>query len=356
MTDLSQNNRFEKPLPRRIAIVRSLPGLGDLLCTVPAFRALRRALPEARITLIGLPWAQDFVRRFSHYIDEWVEFPGFPGIPEVPILPERSLSFFTQVQSEFDLALQMHGSGIYSNPFTVLLGAKLNAGFFLPGQYCPDSEWFFPYPEDQPEIRRHLQLLTFLGIPLQGEQLEFPLWKSDWQAFEAIATAHGLHFGRYICIHPGASVSSRRWMPEEFATVADALAAQGFQIVLTGTASEAELTQTVAQAMHSAAVDLAGLTSLGAIAALLTKAQLLICNDTGISHLAAALQVKSVVIFSASDPNRWAPLNRHLHRTIISPECIKHKSSTDPRLSLHPSPSSILSHARALLQEPAYAS
>jgi ADP-heptose:LPS heptosyltransferase len=332
--------------PQRIVVVRSLPGLGDLLCAVPALRALRIAFPQAHITLIGLPLARDFVRRFSHYLDEWLEFPGYPGIPEVTVSPQRLTAFLNDVQqSHFDLALQMHGSGIYTNPFTVLLGARVSAGFFMTGQYCPDSEYFFPYPDNQPEIRRNLQLLASLDIPLQGEELEFPLGKSDWQAFEAIATTHDLQPGRYICIHPGASVSSRRWKPAQFATVADALATRGFQIVLTGTAAEAELTQAVADAMHSPAVDLAGKTSLGAIAALLKQAQLLICNDTGISHLAAALQVKSVVIFSDSDPNRWAPLNPHLHR-IVTP----HPSSPIP----HPIP--VLSHANDILQELAYAS
>ncbi|NJN90903.1 MAG: glycosyltransferase family 9 protein [Leptolyngbyaceae cyanobacterium SL_5_14] len=351
--------------PQRIVVVRSLPGLGDLLCAVPAFRALRTAFPQAHITLIGLPLARDFVQRFSHYLDEWLEFPGYPGIPEVTGSPQRLTSFLNDVQqSGFDLALQLHGSGIYTNPFTVLLGARVNAGFFIPGQYCPDSEYFFPYPDDQPEIRRNLQLLTSLGISLQGEELEFPLWKSDWQAFEAmrssspsgrIATTHDLQPGRYICIHPGASVSSRRWKPAQFAAVADALAAQGFQIVLTGTAIEAQLTQAVADAMHSPAVDLAGKTSLGAIAALLKQAQLLICNDTGISHLAAALQVKSVVLFSASDPNRWAPLNRHLHRIVTTPQCPTPDDSIPHPSSLIPHPSTLLSHANDLLQELAYA-
>ncbi|NJO76886.1 MAG: glycosyltransferase family 9 protein [Leptolyngbyaceae cyanobacterium RM1_406_9] len=343
--------------PQRIVVVRSLPGLGDLLCAVPAFKALRMAFPQAHITLIGLPLAQSFVQRFSHYLDEWLEFTGFPGIPEVSLSPQRLTSFLTQVQqTPFDLALQMHGSGIYMNPFTILLGARVSAGFFIPGQYCPNSEHFFPYPEDEPEIRRNLRLLTSLGIPSQGEELEFPLGESDWQAFEAIVTTHDLQPGRYICIHPGASVSSRRYPPSYFATVADALAAQGFQIVLTGTAAEAELTQAVTAAMHSPTVDLAGKTSLGAIAALLKQAQLLICNDTGVSHLAAALQVKSVVIFSASDPNRWAPLNHHLHRIVINPRCLTPFNSPIPHpSSLIPHPSTLLSHANDLLQELAYA-
>lgn len=350
------NHRLGELLPQRVAIVRSLPGLGDLLCAVPAWRALRAALPKAKIMLIGLPGAQSFVQRFHHYLDDWLEFPGYPGIPEGWQSPRHLPAFLLQVQQqEFDLALQMHGSGIISNCFTVLLGAKLNAGFFLPGQYCPDRERFLPYPEQEPEVWRHLRLMEFLGIPLQGEELEFPLKQADWLACQRIATEQDLQPGEYVCIHPGASVSDRRWSPEKFAIVADAIAKLGFKIVLTGTAAEAGLTQTVAAAMLAPAVNLAGRTSLGAMAAWLKGCSLLICNDTGVSHLAAALQVKSVVIFSNSDPERWAPLNRQRHRIVKVQELgvteqLRRQETTDRVLA------AVLAAASDLLQwEGAYA-
>lgn len=314
-----KGNRLGIPLPQRIAIVRSLPGLGDLLCAVPAWRSLRAALPQAQVTLIGLPWAQTFVERFGKYLDHFLEFPGYPGIPEVSPPLTKLPAFFASVQQQrFDLALQMHGNGIVSNQFTVLLGARVNAGFYLPSQYCPDTDRFLPYPADEPEVWRHLQLMEFLGIPPQGVELEFPLWEKDFSELHTIEEVCNLQKREYVCVHPGASVEARRWLPEKFAVVADALAARGLQVVLTGTAAEADLTQAVQASMHFSSVDLAGRTSLGAIAALLSRARLLVCNDTGISHLAAALRVKSVVIFSASDPKRWAPLDREHHRILVS--------------------------------------
>lgn len=313
---LKADHQLGNPLPRSILIVRALPGLGDWLCWIPALRALNTALPEAQITWIGLPASAHLIRRCP-YIHNWLEFPGYPGIPEVPLCPQQTISFLAQVQqSNFDLALQMHGSGAIINSFTLLLGAKQNAGFFPAGHYCSDSERFLPYPEHEPEVWRHLRLLEFLGIPLQGDHLEFPIWQTDWREFIALASAYELQPGNYICIHPGASVPTKRWFEQGFATVADALAAQGFQIVLTGTAAEVELTQAVARAMCFPSINLAGQTNLGALAGLLKQSRLLICNDTGISHLAAALQVRSVVIFSASDPQRWAPLDLQRHRVI----------------------------------------
>nr|WP_155745205.1 glycosyltransferase family 9 protein [Scytonema sp. UIC 10036] len=298
--------------------MRSLPGLGDLLCAVPAMRAVRFAFPEAKITLIGLVWARSFVERFSHYLDDFLEFPGYPGIPEVAPPIHKIPQFFANVQQQcFDLALQMHGSGIVSNSFSVLLGARVNAGFYQPGQYCPDPNYFLPYPADQPEVSRHLRLMEYLRIPLQGDNLEFPLWQEDFLALQQIEAIQALKKGHYICVHPGASVPERRWSKELFAAIADTIAARGFQVVLTGTAPEASLTQSIAEMMQTKPIDLAGQTSLGAMAALLSQAVLLVCNDTGVSHLAAALQVKSVVIFSNSEPNRWAPLNRDRHRIVV---------------------------------------
>jgi ADP-heptose:LPS heptosyltransferase len=113
-------------------------------------------------------------------------------------------------------------------------------------------------------------------------------------------------------------LAERCWQSESFARIADELAVRGLQIVLTGTRAEVSVVQAVAEAMRFPVLNLVGRTSLGALAILLKGARLVICNDTGISHLADALQTKSVVIFSNSDPVRWAPLNRQLHRIVCT--------------------------------------
>lgn len=302
----------------KIAIVRALPGLGDFLCAVPAFRALRAAFPEAHITIVGLPSIQKLVQRFDYYLDDWLEFPGFPGIPEVPFSPNRTASFLDQVKlSQFDLVLQMHGNGSCINPFVFQFEAKFSAGFFPATHCCPEPKGFLPYPEEGTEIWRLLHLLEFLGIPCQGAHLEFPLKPLDWQLWSALAETHLRSTqGNYICIHPGASVGDKCWSLDYFAQVADLLASQGWQIVLTGIESEIMLTCAIAQKMRFPAINLAGQTCLGTLAVLLKNARLLICNDTGVSHLADALETNSVVIFSNSDPQRWAPLNRQKHRIV----------------------------------------
>ena len=71
--------------------------------------------------------------------------------------------------------------------------------------------------------------------------------------------------------------------------------------------------------MSEKAFDVAGASDLGGMAALLAGSELLLCNDTGVSHLAAAVRARSVVVFSASDPGQWAPLDSELHRVVGEP-------------------------------------
>lgn len=302
--------------PRRVAVLRALQ-LGDLLCAVPALRAIRAAWPGAEIVLIGLPWARAFAERFDNYVDGFREFPGWPGLPERAPEVGRLPSFLAEIQAErFDLAVQLHGSGPFVNPLVALFGAARSAGFALPGGYRPDPELFCPWPGRGLETRRLLALTEFLGLPAQGEHLEFPVREADRRALGAIGGASELVPGGYACVHPGASVEARRWPPERFAAVADAIAARGLSIVLTGTSGEAGLCRSVARAMHHPVIDLAGRTDLGTLAALLEGARLLVCNDTGVSHIAAGLGLPSVVISTGDNPARWAPIDDRRHRVL----------------------------------------
>ncbi|MDQ9170455.1 glycosyltransferase family 9 protein [Oxalobacteraceae bacterium R-40] len=306
---------------RRIAVFRALQ-LGDMLCTVPALRALRNAAPYATITLIGLPWAASFASRFDEYLDEFVEFPGFPGLPEHTPELNKLPQFISSVQQQrFDFALQMHGSGGLSNPLTVILGAAHNAGFYQPDQYCPDPARFFQWNEHEHEVLRYVRFMTLLGAPEQGTHLEFPLYESDQHALLR-SDANLPAPGSYACIHPGSRLPSRRWPPERFAEIADRLAAAGLKIVLTGSPSEASITRSVRKAMRMPSLDLTGKTELGALAMLISDARLLVCNDTGVSHIAAAVATPSIVISSGADAERWAPLDRERHRVLHHPiEC-----------------------------------
>jgi ADP-heptose:LPS heptosyltransferase len=309
--------------------------LGDMLCAVPALRALRAALPATRITLVGLPWAEQFAARFQRYVDDFIAFPGHEAFPEQAVQQHQLADFYASMRARrFDLALQLHGSGEHSNQVTRAFGARAIAGFGdAKGGH---GEQFFPYPDGGPEPLRLLGLAERLGAPAQGSGLEFPISDADERELGASGLACGLAPGSYVCVHPGARVRDKCWHPARFAQVADKLTAEfGTTIVLTGSAAEAPLTAAVASRMRSRAIDAAGPISIGAMAALMSRARLLIANDTGVSHIAAGLRLASVVIFSKADMRRWAPLDHQRHRCLWDPDGER--------------AGEVLAHARALL-------
>lgn len=335
LSDFWKLHRLTNHRNQRIVVVRALPGLGDFLCAVPALRALRQLYTEAHIALVGLASTQQLVERFDHLVDELIPFPGFPGIVEEAPNVDKLPGFLQEMQSRaFDLAIQMHGSGSFINPFTLLLGARRTVGYDLPPTELPDSHVcngvFIPYPEELHEVYRNLGLVKVCEFA--GEQkweqdperwgwddrIEFPLNSSDHKDFERLAESYGLEPGQYVCVHAGASVPERRWSPDRFAAVGAWLREEGYKVVLTGTAAESEVTARVAAQLGQPLIDLTGKTNLGALALVVKHARLLVCNDTGVSHVAAAMETPSVVLCINSDKRRWAPLNRTRHKAISS--------------------------------------
>lgn len=305
----------------RIAVLRALM-LGDLLCAVPAWRALRRAWPRARITLIGLPWARTLAERLG-CLDDFIEWPGHPGLPEAAPQPGAWPAFLRQVRARrFDLALQMHGSGEIVNPLVAGFGARHSAGFAGPLAWRPpaDAALYPDWPDSGHEIERLLALTDHLGLPRQGTGLEFPLQEGDRQALRALWPQADAR--PYVGVHAGSQWPSRRWAPRRYARVADTLARRGCTVVLTGSAAEAGLVAEVRAAMREPAHDLCGRTTLWTLGALIERARLLVCNDTGPSHIAAALRVPSVVVSCGSDTARWSPRDAGRHPVLAhAPEC-----------------------------------
>ncbi|HKG57520.1 MAG TPA: glycosyltransferase family 9 protein [Candidatus Limnocylindrales bacterium] len=320
------------PVPRdgRVVVFRALPGLGDFLCAVPSFRALRAARPDVEIALVGLRDTAPLAARFGRYIDRFLPFPGFPGLPERRPDVRRIPGFLAAVQSwNFDLAIQLHGAGEVSNHVVGLFGARRAAGHYPKHASAPDASLFLPWTEECSEVRRGLRLMAHLGWESDDERLEFPIDPAAAAEVDALAERDVLR-SPYVVLHPGASTANRRWPAASFAAVADDLAAAGYAVVLTGSREERDVTASVAAAMHAPVLDLAGRTGLDALAIVLRGAALLVCNDTGVSHLAAALRVPSVVIFRDSSVERWAPLDRRLHR--VAEGRVRHVLSEARRL------------------------
>jgi ADP-heptose:LPS heptosyltransferase len=301
--------------PKKIVILRALP-LVDLLTAVPAFRALRCAFPDARITLIALPEALDFVKRFGAYLDDFFALPGFPGFPNHTLNVRFCPSFLNTVQKlNFDLAIQMQDASGIANSLVGLLGARVSAGFYQPGSYFPDAQLFLLYPEQETEVRRQLLLMEFMGIPLRGEHLEFPLVAADWKRLQQIKERFNL-YKDYVCIHVAAQQAEQGWSTNKFTELADGLAALNYQVVLTGNACEGHRAEAIAGEMETRPIQLPESMEMGVLAALLSQSCLLVSNDMNVSTLAAAVKTPSVVLFSGADPNRAVPPNQHLQEVM----------------------------------------
>lgn len=321
---LPSRNRLRIDRITSLVVFRALP-LGDMLCAVPALRALRHRYPDASITLVGQAWAWQFVARFENYLDGFIAFPGHPALPEQKVQTDRVPAFYADVKSrEFDLAIQMHDDGTVGNSVVAAFGARYVAGFCAEGAagVLPAlRSGFVPYPHRGPECVRLMQLANFLGAGSVDVLPEFPLNAADHAELAASGVADGLRPGEYICMNAGSSQRHKGWPARHFAALADQLAAAyGVRVVLTGTAEETGLVAALAGLMKTPAINAAGAMSIGAMAALISRARLLVCNDGGISHVAAGLSLPSVVIFSKADMERWGPIDRSLHRCVWDPD------------------------------------
>jgi ADP-heptose:LPS heptosyltransferase len=298
------------PAVRRVAIVRLRVGLGDLLCSLPALNRLRRARPDLAVSLITWPEMAAVVERMGDAVDELLPFPGVDGIPERPPDPNGWPDFVAAAgRRRFDLAVQMYGDRPAANRVTAAVGARLTGGFAPSGWAPPPGSagLYLRYPLHLHEAERHVRLLEHLGLPEGGPvTMDFPISLADEAEHAATLAAHGLSPGGYVVVHAGASSPTRRWPAERFAAVADALAGDGLTVVLTGVGTERDISAAVAARMRFPATDLTGATSLGGLAALLRDSTVLIGNDTGSAHLAAAVGGRSVTVFLAGDPQRWA--------------------------------------------------
>lgn len=304
---------IDKSCIQKIAVFRALQ-LGDLLCSIPAVRALRREFPAAEIFLIGLPSAKGLLGRFAGYFNGFISFPGFPGLTEQSYNVHEIAEFIIRMQKEqFDLVLQMQGDGSIVNPLMELLGARYTAGFYRPQDYQPQGGLFMEYPDGH-EVERHLALMYHLKIPSQGKYLEFPVSDAD----ERDLASAGLLFqkGTYVCVHPGSRGSWRQWPAVNFASLADYCAQQGKKVIITGTEDERDVINAVSSAMKSENIVACGKTSLGAMGVLLKNAFALISNCTGVSHMASALNTPGLIISMDGEPERWGPMNKDLLYTL----------------------------------------
>jgi ADP-heptose:LPS heptosyltransferase len=215
----------------------------------------------------------------------------------------------------FDLVIQMHGSGVFSNPIALLFGGRLTAGFIRAGDLPGRLAAALPYPAGLHEVKKNLALTTFLGARSLGEELDYPVAVADREAASRILTASR---SPLIGVHARAEALTKRWNPGRFAQAASHLAGKrGGTVVLLGAGnSEADGLQ---DNLSAPFVDLRGRTSLGSLGAVIAQLSVLLTNDSGPAHIAYALRVPSVTVFGSTLPSEWASTEVSRHAAVAEP-------------------------------------
>ncbi|MFG1704957.1 glycosyltransferase family 9 protein [Nonomuraea sp. M3C6] len=297
----------------RIAVLRA-NALGDFLLAVPALEALKRAYPGAHLTLLGTSWHAEFLAGRPGPVDDVVALPPISGVstPEPGHPPPEDLCE-ELLGREFDLAVQIHGGGRFSNPFVRRLGARVSAGLRAPGAELLDR--WVPYTDYHHETLRFLQVVALVGGVADGLEARVAVTGDDRAE---LARALGEPPQGLVAVHPGAMDPRRRWPVERFAEVADLV---GRPVAVTGTRQEEDLVMGVVTAMRRSsrpAIPVVGALGIGGLAALYERCDLVIANDTGPRHLAAAVGTPTVAVYWCGNLIQAGPLSRTTHRPLIS--------------------------------------
>ena len=301
------------PLPgvRKIAVLRA-NALGDLVFALPALTALRRAYPEARITLLGRGLHEAVFNDRPSPVDEIVRLPRLPVLaPEGDGDPG---AFFERMRAErFDLAVQLHGGGRESNPVVKALAARTTVGLCAPDAVALDR--CVPYVYYQHEVARYLEVVARVGATPVELEPRLAVTAADVAAARPVVEQAGRPMA---ILHPAATDLRRRWPAEGFAAVGDGAAAAGLSVVLIGLESEEEVTAAVAGRMRRPFLDVTGRLDLSALIGLLSCAAVVVGNDSGPIHLAAAVGARTVGIYWCGNMINGAPLTRTRHRQAIA--------------------------------------
>jgi ADP-heptose:LPS heptosyltransferase len=308
------NFRVE-PNIHKIAVLRA-NALGDFIFALPALTALRSTYPKAEIVLLAREWHHQFLCQRPSPVDRVVVIPagGIGSELQEKQDPVELKAFFEAMQQEqFDLAIQMHGGGRNSNPFTLSLGASMTIGLRTPD--APPLDRWVPYIYYQPEVLRYLEVVSLVGATTTFLEPCISVKEDDRAESQKVVPQTNQPL---VALHPGATDPRRRWSEAKFAAVGDALAQAGAQIVITGTMAERKLGEAVISSMKSKAQDLCGALSLNGLAGLLSRCRLVVSNDTGPLHLAMAVGTPTVGIYWCGNLITAGPMTRSLHRPAIS--------------------------------------
>lgn len=321
---------------QRVLCIR-LDNMGDVLMTTPAMRALKQSHGQPHLTLLTsssgasltghLPmidecWAYDapWVKQPAGYASQHSDLGWVEKLRQGAF--DAAVIFTVYSQSALPAAMLCQLAGIplrlahcRENPYALLSDHV--------AEWEPQQGW-------RHEVQRQLDLVQTVGAVTADTGLAFQLRPRDRQAVHArLRAACKPHAefvpGRWLVVHPGASAPSRRWPVDRFASVAAQLEPYFDGVAVTGSTSELPLVKAVCAALGPRALPLAGELSLGELGALIEAAQLLISNNSGPVHLAAALGTPVVDLYALTNPQHtpWQVPHRLLNVDVPCKYCYK---------------------------------
>lgn len=316
------------PEPKRILVIR-LDRIGDVVLSTPVLSVLRQRYPNSFIAMMVRTPCRELVEDHSA-LDKVILYDKdgeHRGIAST-IRFARKLSTF-----HFDTALILHPSN-RSHWIPALAGIPVRIGYnrksgMLLTHRLPHRK----QEGSQHEASYSLEMLKVFGIKPPSPTPSLPIQEKAVRRIRDLLSDGRVSEGtRLIAIHPSASCISKRWMPKRFAEVADRLIQEhkAAIVLLAGKGHEAHARET-ARAMCEPVLDLSGQLGLAETIALLSESQLLISNDSGPVHMAAAVGTPVVDIFGRNQrglsPLRWGPLgegHKILHKEVGCVTCLAH--------------------------------
>jgi lipopolysaccharide heptosyltransferase I len=310
--------------------------LGDIVLALPALSALRRSFPDARISWLIRTEFAPLLEKHPH-LDHIIHFDRkFLGKAWYnPGAFEALLSFIYRLrQSKFDLVIDLQGL-FRTASLAWLSGCKKRFGMTTAREF---ARIFYTHKLTQDQSCIHLvdyYLKIAQAAGASDLSVEFIL-NTDHAAVESVnrlLTEQQINSDNYVVIVPGSAHSDKCWPIERFAALADKISSKfGFSIVATGTKAEKSVVKSLQRKTNVTIANLAGLTNLCELNALIKSARLVVSNDTGPGHIAAVLGIPVVLIFGRSNPARVAPYGRSHCVAAVEPNGRGFKAdSKDPK-------------------------
>lgn len=326
------NSRWARA--RNILCVR-LDNMGDVLMTTPAIRAIKQSGRARRVTLLTSALAAGAARMVPEIDDVIVHDAPWMKSTEAGHLPEADFAMVRNLAARnFDAAciFTLHSqSPLPAAMLCFLAGIPLRIARCRENPYQLLTDWL---PEDEApnpfrhDVERQLALVAHLGWHTDDEHLSLGVTDATRTEAQSLLDELGIRDGDPWCIlHPGATAESRRYSADGFGEVARRLIREDrFNVLLTGGANERDLAGYVqAIAANEGAHNLAGKLSLATFAALIERAPLLISNNTGPVHIAAALGTPVVDLYALTNPQHapWMVEHRLLFHDVPCRNCYR---------------------------------